>query len=362
MTSNSNDFFNALRVVVKEMDLDLPDHDIKEMLTLTKLYFENPIRFRGELSKEKYKGRNHLINTVRNGNVVWAKKVIELLDGYDNFVIESSQFMGKECYICYDSFEENHIVYKVPCNGHHIFHKHCIDKWVSINSTCPYCRDPISVENITGFLNKSSETGKNVLYYAIKLGNKSFVEDLLNKGALVQYNHATPLHLAAGFGKSDLIALCLAKGISIDATDERGRTPLYYAAKYAEPGILLSLLDQGANFEFQFYHHVSDALFETNALLVALYKDNLKSVPCLIDYCFQKGISLDSKDSNEHDALFYATKSTKSWEIDILKQLLDKGATMTPPSSSPDHPLLRCITYKPHDTLNEFVKKEKEMF
>ncbi len=342
MTSTSDDFFSALHTLSRHVDETIPYDDFRKMLELTKLYFENPVKFRNEIGHKTYKGRNHLINSVRNGNVVWAKKVVDLLDGFDNFLVESSQFMGKECYICYESFEENHIVYKVPCNGHHIFHKHCIDKWVSINSTCPYCRDPIAIENITGFLNKCSNSGKNILYYAIKLGNLPFVEQLIKKGALVEYNHATPLHLAAGFGKPDLIAYCLSQGISLEATDERGRTPLYYAAKYAEPAISLFLLDQGAKFDLSFYHQRYDQRFHTNALLVALYRQNLTAVPFLIEYVVKNNLSLDFKDSMGHSALHAAVKHA---ELHILKLLFEKGATIPSIEEKGYHPLIKSIVF-----------------
>lgn len=40
------------------------------------------------------------------------------------------------CPICLDDDHEN--VIKLSCN--HFFHKHCIDRWVSNNSSCPVCR------------------------------------------------------------------------------------------------------------------------------------------------------------------------------------------------------------------------------
>lgn len=310
--SAQDEFMNALHIITDNLGDNIDDlkvEDLKEMLTFTKLYYNNRSAFRAKVVAQDYdcKSRNHLIKTVRKGNFVWAKKIIQLLDTLDNFTLESSQFMGKECYICYEPFEENHIVYKVPCNGNHIFHKDCIDKWVTLNSSCPYCRDPIDLDNITGFLNKQSISGKTVLYYAIKLGNLPFVEDLMSKGALVGYNDAAPIHLAAGFSHQELVAYFLAKGVSIESLDGVGRTPLYYGARYGKPNILQYLLENNAKFRFKYYDEDRDEGFESNALLLALrYNNSLESINYLIQYAFEHNISIDEEDSRGKNALHYA--------------------------------------------------------
>lgn len=42
------------------------------------------------------------------------------------------------CVVCLDPFEVGEDAREMPCN--HIFHKHCIYKWLSMNPTCPVCR------------------------------------------------------------------------------------------------------------------------------------------------------------------------------------------------------------------------------
>lgn len=44
------------------------------------------------------------------------------------------------CPICVCEFEEGEEVRTLPCDGHHNFHKRCIDEWLVINATCPNCR------------------------------------------------------------------------------------------------------------------------------------------------------------------------------------------------------------------------------
>lgn len=45
-----------------------------------------------------------------------------------------------ECSICYEEITNN--ASKLDCG--HIYHKECIDKWLQVNSTCPYCRHSLS--------------------------------------------------------------------------------------------------------------------------------------------------------------------------------------------------------------------------
>ncbi len=324
---------NALHVITTNLGDNVDSlklEDLKEMLSFTKMYYNNRSAFRAQVIAQDWdhaKGRNHLIKTVRNGNVAWAKRIIHVLDTLDSFTLESSQFMGKECYICYEPFEENHIVYKVPCKGNHIFHKSCIDRWVGINSTCPYCRDEINLDNITGFLNKQSGTGKTVLYYAIKLGNQAFVEELLEKGALVGYNDAQPIHLAAGFSHQELLSYFLAKGMSIECLDGVGRTPLYYASRYGDESIVRYLLENGAKFKFKFYDEDCDERCESNALLICLAYSNKKAKTYLIDYvkAHPDIATLNDEDSKKKTALFHAVRM---YDLDTVVGLIEAGADL----------------------------------
>lgn len=48
------------------------------------------------------------------------------------------------CPICLDEFVQDQDVKIFPCNGQHMYHKTCIDKWLTINTTCPVCRSNIT--------------------------------------------------------------------------------------------------------------------------------------------------------------------------------------------------------------------------
>lgn len=64
----------------------------------------------------------------------------------------------------------------------------------------------------------------------------------------------TPLMLAANLGQRDVVAVLLAAGAGVDATDERDYTALFYACHNADedrghPDVVQALLDAGANKE-----------------------------------------------------------------------------------------------------------------
>jgi hypothetical protein len=46
------------------------------------------------------------------------------------------------CSICIDVLEENSRASRTPC--HHYFHSRCLEQWLSIRYTCPYCRASIN--------------------------------------------------------------------------------------------------------------------------------------------------------------------------------------------------------------------------
>ena len=52
------------------------------------------------------------------------------------------------CSICMIPFEIKDTIRVLPCNNKHIFHKTCIDKWLSHNKACPTCRKEITLKLI----------------------------------------------------------------------------------------------------------------------------------------------------------------------------------------------------------------------
>lgn len=55
----------------------------------------------------------------------------------DNIEPTSKRIKLEECSICIDYILESD---KKITSCNHIFHKECLDKWLTLNRKCPYCR------------------------------------------------------------------------------------------------------------------------------------------------------------------------------------------------------------------------------
>lgn len=79
--------------------------------------------------------------------------VLNMIDSYELTIKNFNDFVSAchsssdeedKCAICIDPFEVGQTIKQLPCNKKHIFHKNCIDKWLSHNKICPSCRKEIS--------------------------------------------------------------------------------------------------------------------------------------------------------------------------------------------------------------------------
>ncbi|XP_078401525.1 E3 ubiquitin-protein ligase RNF6 isoform X4 [Cetorhinus maximus] len=62
-----------------------------------------------------------------------------LTRNYGNISAENE--VSKTCSVCINEYAVGNKLRRLPCA--HEFHIHCIDRWLSENSTCPICRQPI---------------------------------------------------------------------------------------------------------------------------------------------------------------------------------------------------------------------------
>ena len=82
------------------------------------------------------------------------------------------------------------------------------------------------------------------LHAAAAKGDRALVEDLLDRGALVNAKDKsgrTPLHAAAENGHAAVVKLLLANGADAQATDARGSTPLALASENGKATVVTIL-------------------------------------------------------------------------------------------------------------------------
>jgi len=87
--------------------------------------------------------------------------IIELIEthvlgchNFDKLIQVNDENERDVCCICMGNFNLDDSVKVLPCNDKHIFHKGCIEKWLTHNKACPTCRKEVnrkSVEKVKMF-------------------------------------------------------------------------------------------------------------------------------------------------------------------------------------------------------------------
>ncbi|NXY57426.1 RNF6 ligase, partial [Callaeas wilsoni] len=76
-----------------------------------------------------------------------TKEQIDNLSTRNYGDIHTESERSKTCSVCINEYATGNKLRQLPCM--HEFHIHCIDRWLSENSTCPICRQPVLGSNAT---------------------------------------------------------------------------------------------------------------------------------------------------------------------------------------------------------------------
>lgn len=94
------------------------------------------------------------------------------------------------------------------------------------------------------------KNGNPAIYYAVDQGRTAILKALLANGAKVDFKEPhygrSLLHIAAIKGFRDIAEDLVNRGAAIDAMDESGKTPLFYAVGYGNQSVADYLIGQGA--------------------------------------------------------------------------------------------------------------------
>ncbi|NWW40043.1 RNF6 ligase, partial [Panurus biarmicus] len=77
-----------------------------------------------------------------------TKEQIDNLSTRNYGDVHTENERSKTCSVCINEYATGNKLRQLPCT--HEFHIHCIDRWLSENSTCPICRQPVLGSNATG--------------------------------------------------------------------------------------------------------------------------------------------------------------------------------------------------------------------
>ncbi|NWI18951.1 RNF6 ligase, partial [Crypturellus soui] len=76
-----------------------------------------------------------------------TKEQIDNLSTRNYGDVNAENEISKTCSVCINEYITGNKLRQLPCM--HEFHIHCIDRWLSENSTCPICRQPVLGSNTT---------------------------------------------------------------------------------------------------------------------------------------------------------------------------------------------------------------------
>ncbi|XP_051512702.1 cortactin-binding protein 2-like isoform X2 [Myxocyprinus asiaticus] len=199
------------------------------------------------------------------------------------------------------------------------------------------CGDPVPLDD-----------GQTLLLQAASQGNVTLLSMLLNQDPLLDIHHrqhelTSALISAALNGHTDCLNLLLTSGVSAEATDETGFTPLHAAAKNGHHGCVKALVKWGADVERECSHG-------RTPLFLACEQGHVECVKVLLDAEADR-----SHVTTDNCTALHA--SVSSGHVDSLKLLLHHPSPEPelghPPSPwGPNQELLHPATAKASYFLN----------
>lgn len=106
--------------------------------------------------------------SLNDGNDILSESIVDSLNNIDN------------CSICLDEININNDLdlKKLPCN--HIYHKNCINQWITNNPNCPLCKEEFNTDDIIS-INSNNSNNLNTIDHIrnFDISNHSIV-DLIN--------------------------------------------------------------------------------------------------------------------------------------------------------------------------------------
>ena len=143
----------------------------------------------------------------------------------------------------------------------------------------------------------------------------------------------TSLHYAAGNG-TDVITVLIDNGAEVDARDDRGFTPLRYAAGSSDdPGVLRTLINAGANVN-------ATSLNEGTPLFSAAFSNEN---PEILTVLINAGATVNVQNLNGSTPLSMAAQFNKNPEI--VRVLINAGAKLNTRDGSGNSPLMDSVGY-----------------
>ncbi|XP_062306250.1 DNA-binding protein RFXANK isoform X1 [Osmerus eperlanus] len=168
---------------------------------------------------------------------------------------------------------------------------------------------------------------ESLLKYATTLTNRQRGNEVTVRPATLD---ALSVHQLAAQGEVSQVVTHLNRDLSLlNSQDERGYTPLMWAAAFGEKTMVDFLLEKGADPRTM-------ALERESALTLASSGGYADLVKCLLEY----GVDVNAYDWNGGTPLLYAVRGN---HVQCVEALLDKGADLTMEADSGYSPMALAV-------------------
>jgi hypothetical protein len=136
---------------------------------------------------------------------------------------------------------------------------------------------PRLLENLSrGITPEALPNGKAPLFYAMEVGHREVVREVLQVTRVDGSQDSTYVTYAASLGRLDLMAILRDLGLNLEAVDERGENALFAAARLSNGRMMQFLLTEGLDVD-------QTSLTGVQPLQEAVSAGNLEAVRALVN-------------------------------------------------------------------------------
>lgn len=167
------------------------------------------------------------------------------------------------------------------------------------------------------------------IHDAVKQGDKAMTEELLNAdpGLIDSRDNdgKTPLHIAAEYGRNEMIELLLSRKADVNSKTVFNLTPLHFAAAYGRKNAVELLIAKGADL------NIKD-IFNITPLANAISGGHIEVVRLLLS----KGADINVKGT---DSMTFIHNAASTGRLEIARTLIEKGMDVNVPNDFGKTPL-----------------------
>jgi ankyrin repeat protein len=182
------------------------------------------------------------------------------------------------------------------------------------------------------------QDGFTAFRYAASQGNRELVEFFVAKGADI-----SSLHMAACVGDLARVESFVEEGAGVDAKDELGWTPLYWAASTGQEEVAKFLIANGANVNVG-----------ANNNRTSLHQAAQAGWQKLAELFISEGAEVDVKDKRGDTPLYRAVLAGHRAVVDLL---IAKGANVNEKNRNGQTPLYRAVQRGHKDVVEVLIAK-----